>query len=182
MSDLIGRFLSFEEHLGRGLVKFVYYLLIAVMVVMTISSMLEAFFGLFSEAEGDFWSHFGILFREPILLVIAIMLLRVVSEFILAVLSINDNLRQDALSGSANGFETGLTPRPTQHPSTTTVTNVTEPAPRQDLPSDEGEPVKKPVTKKTSKKSTKKATKKAAAPKTDDQGADQNAPNESTSN
>lgn len=107
MSDLIGRFLSFEDHLGRGLVKFAYYLALFFLVVSTLYHMVRHLF------DGDI----GDFLLEPFQFVLWLVLFRVAAELALAILSIDDQLQGGI--GSMEGFEAGLTPSPSAGPKTT---------------------------------------------------------------
>lgn len=157
MSDLIGRFLSFEEHLGRGLVKFTYYLALFMLVVTFAWLSLKALFGF---QLGDLVVY---LFQFLFYLVG----LRVVTELALAILSIDDSLQQS--NGPASGFEAGLTPA--EAPVTaTTITPTSAPAPADDDGAADEDasadtaaaPAAAKPTKKATKRPAKKATKKAA--------------------
>ncbi|MEM6649067.1 MAG: DUF4282 domain-containing protein [Pseudomonadota bacterium] len=101
MSDLIGRFLSFEEHLGRGLVKFAYYVALFYLIVISLFEMITFLFG----------GKFGEFILVPFGFLLQLLLLRVGAELIMAVLSIDDNLQGNGFS--ADGVEAGLTPAPT---------------------------------------------------------------------
>lgn len=100
MSDLIGRFLSFEDHFGRGLVKFAYYLGLAFLVITHAYWILKDVFTL----------HLGdaiVTFCHGIL---AIVLIRVASELALSLFSIDENLQNGMPRDE--GFEAGITPTP----------------------------------------------------------------------
>ncbi|NNU15746.1 DUF4282 domain-containing protein [Parvularcula sp. ZS-1/3] len=106
MSELVGRFLSFEEHLGRGLVKFVYYVLLFLLVVTTLFGLGSAVYMMFAKA---FWPNlWQFLVFIPLRFFVALLLLRVGAEVVIAVLSIDDNLRGE--SASPDSLSTGLNP------------------------------------------------------------------------
>jgi hypothetical protein len=89
MSNAIGRFLSFEETLGKGLVKFAYYVLLAALAVMTLGLMIGA---IGTMIDGDVLEGLGLFILAPIRFAIAVIVLRVLAELVLAVLSIDDSL------------------------------------------------------------------------------------------
>jgi len=121
MSDLIGRFLSFEEHLGRGLVKFAYYLALFFSVVVNLWWLMAAIFQLrLGEAV--------IILCQAML---AIVVLRVVTELALAILSIDDHLQNGGVVNG--GFEAGLTPAPR-----TAKADAAQPAPEPVAEKDRG--------------------------------------------
>ena len=106
MSDLIGRFLNFEEHLGRGLVKFVYYVLLFLLVVTTLYDLAVALFGMFTV---KFWPNlWQFLVFQPLKFFVALLLLRVGAELIIAVLSIDDSIRGEEASDDT--MSSGLNP------------------------------------------------------------------------
>ena len=100
MSDLIGRFLSFDEHLGRGLVKFAYFVSLFYVVVIHLFMLVAHLIDL----------DFGRLLLVPFKFLIWVLLIRVAAELVLAVLSIDDHLQDARAMG--DGFEAGLTPDP----------------------------------------------------------------------
>ncbi|MCQ8183830.1 DUF4282 domain-containing protein [Parvularcula maris] len=105
MSELVGRFLSFEDHLGRGLVKFVYYVLLFLLVITTLFELVTALIGMFN---GEFWaSLWAFLVLVPLNFFVRLLLLRVGAELVIAILSIDDNLRGES---SADTISTGLNP------------------------------------------------------------------------
>ena len=106
MSDLIGRFLSFEENLGRGLVKFVYYVLLFLLVVTTLYGLTVALFGMFTV---KFWPNlWQFLVFQPLKFFVMLLLLRVGAELIMAVLSIDDSIRSEVATDDT--MSTGLNP------------------------------------------------------------------------
>ena len=106
MSELIGRFLSFEEHMGRGLVKFVYYVLLFLLVVTTLYDLAIALYGMFAV---KFWPNlWQFLVFQPLKFFVMLLLLRVGAELIIAVLSIDDNIRGEEMSDDT--MSTGLNP------------------------------------------------------------------------
>jgi hypothetical protein len=134
VSDLIGRFLSFEEHLGRGLVKFAYYVALFYLVVVSLYELVAHLF------DGEF----GRFLLVPFEFLLALLVLRVVAELVIAVLSIDDNLRGAA--GTVDGMEAGLTPRPVATPSHRQAATATSPLdpqpPAQEAPTEPSEPIK----------------------------------------
>lgn len=145
MSDLIGRLLSFEEHMGRGLVKFAYYCGLFFLACWILHNLWAY---LVVKETRDL----GLFLIQPFLLVFFVVLLRVASELAMAILSIDDNLQASGY-GVPEGFEAGLTPLPTSIPPTTVTPG---PAKKEDAQS-----AKRPA-KKNARKSTKRASKKAA--------------------
>ena len=164
MSDLIGRFLGFEERLGRGLVKFAYYILLIFLCVAAINAFFLYIFRL------EFVSWILVPFQF-IGLVIA---LRVVAEALLAILSIQDDSAH--AEEMIDGFESGITPRPTAPAATATVHEPSKPAAMNAVEdadeSEEEETASKPAAKKTTKKAAKKSAKKSAANGADSSGTD----------
>lgn len=141
MSELVGRFLSFEESLGKDLVKFVYYVLLFLLVVTTLYDLVTSFVAIFTV---KILPNLGQVFVViPLRFFVTLLLLRVASEVVIAVLSIDDNLRAAGPDGDT--MSSGLNP----------VVRPAEPA--------------KPVAKKAAKK---KAAKKAASKKSAKMAAD----------
>lgn len=104
MSELVGRFLSFEEHMGRELVKFAYYVLLFLLVVTSLYEMVMALFGMFAH---KFWPNlWQFLVVVPLTFVVSLLLLRVGAELVIAVLSIDDNLQAGDQTGDV--MSTGL--------------------------------------------------------------------------
>lgn len=125
MSDLVGRFLSFDEHLGRGLVKFAYFVGLFYIVVTHI----YLFFGHLFDLS------IGALVLIPFKFLLWVLIIRIAAEFVIAVLSIDDHLQ--GVAASQEGFEAGLTPskgnveQPTPSPSS-------KEEPIIDIPSSDG--------------------------------------------
>jgi hypothetical protein len=106
MSELVGRFLSFEEDLGRDLVKFVYYVLLFLLVVTTLYDLVVAVIDMFT---ARFWHNLGrFLVVIPLRFFITLLLLRVGAELVIAILSIDDNLREREPHGDV--MSSGLNP------------------------------------------------------------------------
>ncbi|MEM6745820.1 MAG: DUF4282 domain-containing protein [Pseudomonadota bacterium] len=124
MTELVGRFLSFEETMGRGLVTFGYYLLLFLLVVTTLYDLVVAFAGFFG---AGFLGNLGkFLVLIPVRFVVTLIGLRVATEFLLAVLSIDDGLRGETLDDDV--LSSGL--NPVRHPSSRmTSAPPPEPAP-----------------------------------------------------
>ena len=114
VSDLIGRFLSFEERLGRGLVKFGYYLAIGFLVIWTVFALFKYLFS---------W-QIGAFFLVPFQFIGLVIALRVTSETLLSILSIDENKPH----GASDGFEAGITPSPAP---STTMHETRAPAPEE---------------------------------------------------
>lgn len=100
MSDLIGRFLSFDERLGKGLVRFTYYVALFYAVVIH----------LYALAVHGWRLDIGMFLLVPFKFLIWVLILRVTAEVLIAILSIEEN-QQPPVTGS-EGFEAGLTPSP----------------------------------------------------------------------
>ncbi len=160
MTELIGRFLSFEEHLGRGLVKFAYYVALFYLVVLSLYDMVGFLFGGF---------RLGQFLLVPFKFLISILVLRVVAELVMAILSIDDHLQQGARA-TDDGFEAGLTPS-TPAPSTT-IHDAATPAPPT-APVEEASEETTGEAEEAARKAEKKAAKKAKKAKedADDKGA-----------
>ena len=93
MNTIASRFLSFEETLGAGLVKFAYFVLLAVLVVATVVGVIGGVVALFTVGV---WAGLGQVFGSLLWFVIGIILLRVATEVVLAILSIDDQLTDGA--------------------------------------------------------------------------------------
>lgn len=132
MSDLIGRFLSFEEHLGRGLVKFAYYVALFYLVVIALYDMIGYLFGGFK---------LGQFLLVPFQFLLSVLVLRIAAEFMMAILSIDDNLQ--GANADTDGFEAGLTPQPAP---STTMHPTNAPAAAEEKPADV-DPAPQPSTK-----------------------------------
>ena len=98
MSDLIGRFLSFDELLGRGLVKFAYFISLFYLVVIH----------LFHLGNELYHLEIGNLLLVPFQFLFWVLVVRLIAEMLLAILSIDDRLQ--GVTVSNDGFEAGLTP------------------------------------------------------------------------
>lgn len=101
MSDVIGRFLSFDEQLGRGLVKFAYFLSLFYLVVIHVVELFRHLIHL----------EIGPFLLVPFKFLLFVLALRIAAEFLIAVLSINDRLQEEAMVAEA-GSSSGLTPEP----------------------------------------------------------------------
>ena len=119
MGDLVGRFFSFEEHLGRGLVRFTYFLALFYLVVLSIFAMVVALIKL----------NFGAFLLVPFRFILFVVLLRVGAELVLAILSIEERSR---VPGGSDGFEAGLTPSDRPRPEDLAAAQRASSAPSQD--------------------------------------------------
>ena len=154
MNTLASRFLSFEEALGAGLVKFAYFLLLAVLVVLTVVAMIGGIVMMFTVG---FWAGLGAFLLAPVRFIVALILLRVATEVVLAILSIDDHLTDGARNQGALP-NAAPAPAPVSVPTATPAPTVkSAPAPK---PASKGTPAAKakPAAKKTARKTTKKAT------------------------
>ena len=96
MQELVGRFFSFEEHLGRGLVRLLFYVLVFLLIVTTAWELVVTL----SHLTKMFWTNlWRLLVIVPFTFLVKLLMLRLGAEVILAVLSIDDSLR----SGSSDG-------------------------------------------------------------------------------
>lgn len=95
MKTVIGRFLTFEETLGKGLVKFAYFVLLAFLVAATVVAMIGGVVLMFDDFLEGLW-RFVV---APFQLVIAVILLRIGAEVVNAILSIDDQLTDGARAG-----------------------------------------------------------------------------------
>ncbi|MEM1379825.1 MAG: DUF4282 domain-containing protein [Pseudomonadota bacterium] len=138
MSDLVSRFLSFQEHMGRGLVRLVYYVLVFLLVVTTLYEMTTSF-GAMTET---FWSNmWRVLVIIPLMFFVKLLLLRLAAELVLAVQSINESLQSgtpqgDVMSSGLNlGGHSPAAPA-SEHPADAQAETAPEadaaPAPTQD--------------------------------------------------
>ena len=92
MNDLIGRFLTFEETLGRGLVKFAYFVVLALLFFVMVASVIGGIVQMFDDFGEGLWQ----VVRAPFAFLLWVILLRVGTEVVLAILSIDDNLTEGA--------------------------------------------------------------------------------------
>ena len=192
MSQIVSRFLSFEETLGAGLVKFAYFVLLAVLAIGTVGAMIG---GLVAAFTGDVAGGIGTFLLAPLRFVVALILLRVATEVVLAILSIDDQLTDGARTeGAMPRLGGGRSEASASSSSSASVpggvgltddTEASKPS-NQEAPfvragedaaagakADAGSPAKtappaksvkaSPPAKKTTKKSTKKSTKSAAS-------------------
>jgi hypothetical protein len=159
MSELVGRFLSFEEHMGRSLVKFVYYVLLFLLVVSTLFEMVAALIAMFDDR---FWPNLGqFLVLIPLRFFVSLLLLRVGAELVIAVLSIDDNLQNGHNVGDT--MSSGLNPAPVPPAPSRMNVEPAEPEPEVgEIPVAKKAPAKKATKKRSTKKATKKAAKKSA--------------------
>ncbi|WP_031550484.1 DUF4282 domain-containing protein [Parvularcula oceani] len=131
MSDAISRFLSFDRPLGQGLVKFAYFVLLAILTIATVIAMIAAFIGLFT---GPFWANlFQFLILLPLQFLVGVLLLRVGTEVVLAILSIDDRLAPAAQAEPKRRFEDAPAQR-AEAPRTT----VSAPVAEEDRPGGSG--------------------------------------------
>ena len=94
MDNIVSRFLTFEETLGRGLVKFAYFVILIGLVVWAVVEVVGGIILLFDRPLAGLWE----IVHTPFEFALWAMLLRVATELILAVLSIDDNLAETALA------------------------------------------------------------------------------------
>ncbi|WP_370336229.1 DUF4282 domain-containing protein [Parvularcula marina] len=126
MSDLIGRFLSFDEHLGRGLVKFAYFVSLFYIVVIHLFHLVGHLIHL----------DIGEFLLVPFKFLLWVLVLRILAEFLMAVLSIDDHLQ--TAGGMQDGFEAGLTPEPGAQPdSPKSAAPIITPAPEAEASEDQ---------------------------------------------
>lgn len=156
MSELVGRFLSFEDQMGRGLVRFVYYVLLFLLVVTTLWEIVTTA----GKLGDDFWHNlWDILVIIPLSFLVKLLLLRVGAELVMAVLSIDDHLQGgmpegDVMSSGLNvaARRGAPVPQPAQP----------DPQPATDEAQDGDGPPAKPATKKRAGTGGKKAARKTA--------------------
>lgn len=120
MSDLVSRFLSFEEVMGRSLVRFFYYVLLFILVVTTLYDMVVTLMGFFSPQVLKNLGRFFVLI--PVMFGLKLLALRVGTELVLAILNIEASLQSDDLN--ADVMSSGLNPvadRPSQPPASKMV-------------------------------------------------------------
>ena len=115
MDNVVSRFLTFEETLGRGLVKFAYFVLLIGLVVWAVIEVIGGVVLLFDRPLAGLWE----IVHTPFEFLLWVILLRVATELVLAVLSIDDNLTENAIAGRdtraglaapRGGFEATRTP------------------------------------------------------------------------
>jgi len=126
MTELVGRFLSFEDHMGRGLVRLLYYVLLFLLVVTTAWELLVTF----SNLSDKFWTNlWRLLVIEPFTFVVKVLFLRLAAELVMAILSIDDSLQTGAPSGDimSSGLNVGGGPSPAPEP-VVEVEPITEPS------------------------------------------------------
>ena len=95
MDNIVSRFLTFEETLGRGLVKFAYFVILIGLVVWAVVEIAGGVILLFDRPLAGLWE----IVHTPFEFALWAMLLRVATELVLAILSIDDNLAETALTG-----------------------------------------------------------------------------------
>ena len=173
MKTLASRFLSFEETLGAGLVKFAYFVLLGVLLILTVIGMIGGIVMMFTTG---FWAGLGVFLITPVRFLIALILLRVATEVVLAILSIDDHLTDGArtdgalprLGGGSGGTVTDRGgPAPFTQTEATSASSATPAAKSVSTTaaSSSSSSAAKPTAKKTTKKAAKKTTKKSAATK-----------------
>ena len=159
MTELIGRFLSFEEHMGRGLIMFGYYLLLFLLVVTTLYDLVVTFGGFFGP---HFIGNLGkFLILIPVRFVVMLVGLRVATEFVLAVMGIDESLKREPLDYDV--LSSGI--NPVRQPQSQMASAAPAEAASDDADEEESAPSSKTAKKRT-KKTTKKTRKKAATKKT----------------
>ena len=176
MDNVVSRFLSFEETLGKGLVKFAYFVILIGLAVWAVIEVIGGVILLFDDVAAGLWE----IVHTPFELVLWVILLRVATEVVLAILSIDDNLTESAVAErqgrekSASAFAATATPSVTaaqprgdaDAASAATATPDTSKASSASSSSSAATtPARKTPATKTTKKSTKaakKTTKKAS--------------------
>ena len=161
MTELVGRFLSFEDRMGRGLVTFGYYLLLFLLVVTTLYDMILAFAGFFGSG---FFRNLGKFFiLIPVQFIVMLIGLRVATEFVLAVLGIEEGLKREPLDTDV--LSSGINPvrQPSQMAGAPTAEREA-PEPAEDEALAQTAKTTKKRSRKAAKKTTAKTTAKKAAP------------------
>ncbi|GGB72884.1 MULTISPECIES: DUF4282 domain-containing protein [Henriciella] len=82
MDGLLGRFLSFDKMITGTIVKFLYYILLALVILGGIFFLLQSLFS----------GNFGMFLGGLILLPLAIIYVRMICEMFLVIFRISDNL------------------------------------------------------------------------------------------
>ena len=111
MSELVGRFLSFEERLGRGLVRLSYYVLLFLLVMTSLWDITTSV-GQFGD---EFWHNlWRVLVTIPFTFFVKLLLLRLGAEVIMAVLSISESLQTAGPEGDvmSSGLNVADEPAP----------------------------------------------------------------------
>lgn len=104
MGTIVSRFLTFQETLGKGLVKFAYFVLLALLAITTVIAMISGIVLMFD----DFLAGLGRFLFAPIQFVVAAILLRIGAEVVNAILSIDDQLTDGARAdGKVPGLRSG---------------------------------------------------------------------------
>lgn len=116
MTELVGRFLSFEEHFGRGLIRFVYYLLLFLLVATSLWEVIMELGKLGSQFWASLWH---VLVSIPLFFIVKLLLLRLCTEVILSISAAAENLQgqvldSDVMSSGLNVGEQTGTPSPNQ--------------------------------------------------------------------
>ncbi len=173
MTELVGRFLSFEDKMGRGLVTFGYYFLLFLLVVTTLYDMVLAFAGFFGSG---FFRNLGKFFiLIPVQFIVMLIGLRVATEFVLAVLGIEEGLKREPLDTDV--LSSGLNPvRQASQMASAPPAERSAPDPAED---EAPEPTVK-TTKKRTRKAAKKTSAKAATKKATPEPANDPAPEKDT--
>ena len=158
MKTLASRFLSFEETLGAGLVKFAYFVLLALLIVLTVAAVIGGVVMMFTVG---FWAGLGAVLIAPVRFVVALILLRVATEVVLAVLSIDDHLTDGARAeGALPPLRPAPTPAPAPARTEAQAVSVSAPAAADAGGLEETASAgPKPAAKKAARKATKKSAK-----------------------
>ena len=173
MTELVGRFLSFEDRMGHGLVTFGYYLLLFLLVVTTLYDMILAFAGFFG--SGFFRSLGKFFVLIPVQFIVMLIGLRVATEFVLAVLGIEEGLKSEPLDTDV--LSSGLNPvrQPSQMASAPTAERET-PEPAEEETEPPAKTTKKRTRKAAKKPTTKKTAQKAAPEPANDPSSEKDTP------
>ena len=171
MDNVVSRFLSFEETLGKGLVKFAYFVILIGLAVWAVIEVIGGVILLFDDVAAGLWE----IVHTPFELVLWVILLRVATEVVLAILSIDDNLTESAVAErqgrekSASAFAataapsvTTAQPRADAAAAATTTPDTRKATSASSSSSATSAPARKTAAAKTTKKAAKKTTKKAS--------------------
>ncbi len=82
MEGIVGRFLSFDKMMAGSIIKVVYYILLALIIIGGVLAMIQALMA----------GAFGRFLLAPIGTLLGILFLRIISEMYIVIFRISDNL------------------------------------------------------------------------------------------
>lgn len=82
MDGIVGRFLSFDKMMAGSIIKVVYYILLALIIIGGVLAMIQALTA----------GAFGRFLMVPVGTLLGILFLRIISEMYIVIFRISDNL------------------------------------------------------------------------------------------